>query len=138
MEARGVKEGQSAQERTDREPCLRRVGLSAGDDAYNSSTGCPNWGTYRPWSSTKIKELYPTHDDYVAKVKAWADYEVTKRWLLPEDRDDAVVKAQAFNEPWVDSTCYDTYNEEANESGPLSSQIGGRWRVPPRAERGFC
>ena len=91
--------------------------------AYNSSAGCPLWGNYRSWSSAKIKKLYPTHAAYVAKVRDWAGFEVSKGWLLPEDRDDVVAKAQEFDGPWVNGTCYDTYNAQGNESGPFSSQI---------------
>ena len=98
--------------------------------AYNSSTGCPLWGNYRSWSSAKIKKLYATHDAYVAKVRAWADYEVTKGWLLPEDRDDVVAKAQDFDGPWAHGTCYDTYNEDANETGPLSGQVAANGYDP--------
>jgi hypothetical protein len=91
--------------------------------AYNSSTGCPLYGTYRSWSSAKIKSLYPTHAGYVAKVRSWANAEVSKGWLLAEDRDDAVAKAEAFDGPWVDGTCYDTYNEQGDETGPVSGQV---------------
>jgi hypothetical protein len=89
--------------------------------AYNSAEGCPLWGTHRAWPAAKIKSLYPTHEDYVAKVTAWADEEVAMGWLLPEDRDDAVAKAQAFDGPWVDGSCYDRGN--GDEAGPFSSQL---------------
>jgi hypothetical protein len=26
--------------------------------AYNAGTGCPLWGTYRPWTPAKIQSLY--------------------------------------------------------------------------------
>jgi hypothetical protein len=94
--------------------------------AYNSAEGCPLWGNYRPWTSEKVKSLYPTHADYVRKVKTWADYEVEQGWLLKEDRDDAVAKAEAFDGPWAHGTCYDTINEDGNETGPLSSVIAGQ------------
>ncbi len=89
----------------------------------SDSTDCPLWGQYRPWTAAKIKSLYPTHDDYVRKVAAWAKFEVSKGWLLKEDRDDAVAKAEAFDGPWAHGTCYDAYNEDGNETGPLSSAI---------------
>ena len=91
--------------------------------AYNSAEGCPLWGTHRSWSSEKITGLYPTHGDYVAQVTAWADQEVADGFLLPEDRDDVVAKAQAFDAPWTQGTCYDTSNPEANEQGPLSAPL---------------
>jgi hypothetical protein len=91
----------------------------------SESSDCPLWGQYRPWTSAKVKSLYPTHADYVDKVRAWASFEVAKGWLLPEDRNDAVAKAQAFDGPWAHGTCYDAYNQDADESGPLSSVIAG-------------
>lgn len=92
--------------------------------AYNAGTGCPLYGTYRPWTPAKIQSLYPTHADYVADVQKAANYDVGQGWLLPQDAADAVSKAQAFTAPWRMGSCYDTYNESGNESGPVSSQIG--------------
>lgn len=92
--------------------------------AYNSAEGCPLWGTHRSWSSAKIRSLYPTHDEYVQRVAAWAGHEVAQGWLLPQDRDDVVAKAQAFDAPWTQGSCYDTANPEANEQGPLSGPLG--------------
>jgi hypothetical protein len=69
--------------------------------AYNSSTGCPLWGTYTPWSAAKIRSLYPTHRSYARKVSAWTAEEVRRGWLLPEDRGDVLRKAAAFTGPWT-------------------------------------
>jgi hypothetical protein len=91
--------------------------------AYNAGTGCPLFGTYRPWTAAKIQSLYPTHDDYVADVQQAANFDVQQGWLLPADADKAVADAQAFTAPWQYGSCYDTYNESGDESGPLSSQI---------------
>jgi hypothetical protein len=91
--------------------------------AYNSSEGCPLYGTYKSWPAAKIVTMYPTHDDYVAHVNAWAQHEVAEGWLLPEDAADVVAKAHAFDGPWSDASCYDTYNAAANENGPLSSAL---------------
>ena len=91
--------------------------------AYNSGEGCPLWGLYKSWPSEKITGLYPTHADYVSKVTAWANFEVGQGWLLPQDASDVVAKAQAFDGPWSDASCYDTYNAAANETGPLSGPM---------------
>lgn len=91
--------------------------------AYNAGEGCPLWGIHRSWPAEKIRAKYPTHADYVAKVTAWADHEVAMGWLLPEDRDDVVAKAQAFDGPWSDASCYDTANANGKEDGPLSSPL---------------
>jgi hypothetical protein len=91
----------------------------------SETTDCPLFGLYRSWSAAKIVARYPTHADYVSQVTAWADNEVSQGFLLPEDRDDVVTKAQQFDGPWVDGTCYDTYNAKANEVGPVSSVLAG-------------
>jgi hypothetical protein len=91
--------------------------------ATNTSEGCPLWGTHRAWSSERIKQLYPTHDAYVSKIKAWADHEVALGWMLRKDRRDVIAKAQRFDGPWAEGTCYDTYNAQANEAGPLSGAL---------------
>lgn len=94
--------------------------------AYNSAEGCPLWGNHQAWPASKIKAMYPTHDDYVQKVKQAADADVAAGTLLPEDRDDAVAKAEAFDGPWAHGTCYDTANQDGNETGPFSSQIAAQ------------
>ena len=91
--------------------------------AYNAGTGCPLFGTYRPRTPAKIQSLYPTHDDYVADVQQAANYDVQQGWLLPADADKAVAEAQAFTAPWQHGSCYDTYNENGDEGGSVSSQI---------------
>jgi hypothetical protein len=68
--------------------------------AYNSAEGCPLWGTYEAWPPEQIRSLYPTHADYVARVRSWTGLEVKRGWLLPEDRADAISEAQRFTEPW--------------------------------------
>jgi len=67
---------------------------------YNSSTGCPLYGTYTPWSAAKIRSLYRTHGAYVKRVTKWSATEVGRGWLLPEDRADALRKARRFKAPW--------------------------------------
>jgi hypothetical protein len=68
--------------------------------AFNSGEGCVLWGEYREWEPEKIRSMYPTHCEYVSRVTEWANHEVEKGWLLPEDRDDAIAKAVAFGDPW--------------------------------------
>jgi hypothetical protein len=67
---------------------------------YNSSTGCPLFGTYTPWDAAKIRSLHKTHRAYVKRVKAWSRHEVQRGWLLPEDRRTVVRKARGFRAPW--------------------------------------
>ena len=68
---------------------------------YNSSTGCPLYGTYTPWSAAKIKSLYRTHRFYVNRVRKWSATEVKRGSLLPEDRADVLRKARGFTAPWT-------------------------------------
>lgn len=68
---------------------------------YNTSEGCPLYGTYRAWSAAKIKSLYPTHAVYVDRVRAWADREVRRGWLLRPDRNSVVREAARFVAPWT-------------------------------------
>ena len=67
---------------------------------YNSSTGCPLWGTYTPWSATKIRSLYKTHRAYVKRVIRWTRHEVARGWLLRDDRSTTIRKARRFAAPW--------------------------------------
>ena len=73
---------------------------------FNTSEGCPLYGTYTPWSAEKIRSLYKTHAVYVAKVQRWANREVRLGWLLPRDRRDVLRKAGRFTAPWT-GTCSD-------------------------------
>ena len=91
----------------------------------SETSDCPLFGLYRSWPASKIVGMYKTHAVYVDKVRAWADYEVSKGWLLPQDRDDVVHKADIFTGPWSHASCYDTYNATGNENGPVSSIIAG-------------
>jgi hypothetical protein len=91
--------------------------------ALNQAEGCPLWGIYKSWPAEKITGMYPTHADYVAKVTAWAQFEVAQGWLLQEDAADVISKAQAFDGPWSDASCYDTANATGDESGPVSGAL---------------
>jgi Alpha/beta hydrolase domain len=91
--------------------------------AYNAGTGCPLFGTYRGWTPAMIQSLYPTHQAYVAAIKKSSAYDVKQGWLLPEDRKDAIAKAQSFTAPWTLGSCYETANPKGEESGTVSGQI---------------
>jgi hypothetical protein len=90
----------------------------------SETTDCPLFGLYRSWPASKIVARYRTHAIYVHKVAAWANYEVSRGWLLPQDRNDVVHKARLFTAPWTHASCYDTYNATGNEKGPVSSVVG--------------
>jgi hypothetical protein len=70
--------------------------------AYNSSDGCPLYGSHTAWSSEKITGLYPTHGDYTAKLATWTRREVKHGWLLRGDRRRVLNRARGFVEPWTE------------------------------------
>jgi hypothetical protein len=49
---------------------------------------CDKMGWIQPLSSDQLKKLYPTHDDYVAKVNRKLDTMVAEGLMLPEDAAD--------------------------------------------------
>ena len=67
---------------------------------FNSSTGCPLFGTYTPWSADAIKAKYRTHREYVRRVIGWTRSEVKRGWMIRADRHDAIAKARLFGAPW--------------------------------------
>jgi hypothetical protein len=73
--------------------------------AFNTSDGCPLFGTFIPWDSEKIESLYPSHADYVAKIRAWTAEEMRKGWLLRSDRRAVIRKANRFRAPWSADGC---------------------------------
>ena len=83
---------------------IRKAGFSEGDS-------CDLTGAYIPFFKSQaerlaagdprlsLEERYPTHADYVAKVTAAANDLVSKRLLLPEDRDSIIAAANAAAVP---------------------------------------
>jgi len=65
-----------------------------------NNTDQPECGMSKaPFDQAKLKELYPTHQDYVAKVDKDVDRLVKERWLLKEDGDTIKANAAAANVP---------------------------------------
>jgi len=52
------------------------------------STSCNLGGITVPFSDVQLQQLYPTFDDYQAKMHAATDRAVRKGWLLPPDAID--------------------------------------------------
>jgi hypothetical protein len=52
-------------------------------------------GLQVPLSKEQLASMYPTHDDYVAKVKASVEGLVRDRWIFPEDGDEIMREAEA-------------------------------------------
>ena len=71
---------------------------------YHRMTGpgiCELWGYRRPFAPGVIARLYPSHDDYVAKVRARVARMVADRWI--EERDGAVIIDKAARTPFPDA-----------------------------------
>jgi len=63
--------------------------------ARYQSTVCPLGGITVPFTEVQIAMLYPSHADYYCKMKAAADQSVADGFLLPEDRDQLLARADA-------------------------------------------
>jgi hypothetical protein len=57
------------------------------------------WGHWAPFSSTKLHQLYPTHADYVARVRRDAEKDVRERFLTPMDATAIVAQAEKARVP---------------------------------------
>lgn len=87
------------------------VGWNITAAGFEKGRYCGNTGGYIPFAATKaerlakgdprpsLEERYPSHDAYVAKVKASADALVVQRYLLPADAARIVSEAQAAKIP---------------------------------------
>ncbi len=85
------------------------LGWNVTSSGYLKGRGCGFSGGYIPFATTKadriatgdprpsLQERYGTHEAYVAKVKAAAEREVTRRFLLQDDADRIVREAEASN-----------------------------------------
>jgi hypothetical protein len=73
--------------------------------SFNTSEGCPLFGTFIPWDSEKIRSLYPSHADYVARIRRWTGKELRKGWMIRSDRRAVIRKANGFDEPWSQQGC---------------------------------
>lgn len=73
--------------------------FTTGSLAFLDLFACVAGGNTTYFKADKLKTLYPTHADYVNKVKAAADAAVVKGYIRPADRDAAVKRAQAAAVP---------------------------------------
>jgi Alpha/beta hydrolase domain len=72
---------------------------TAANDGENSGAGCRPWGYSIPFSANVLRELYPTHADYIAKVNRAAEAAVEAGVMLPYDAQQAVNAASAAEVP---------------------------------------
>jgi hypothetical protein len=87
------------------------VGWNVTASGFQAGRYCGNTGGYIPFAATRaerlakgdprpsLEERYPSHDAYVAKVKAAADALVAQRYLLAADATRIVAEAQAAKIP---------------------------------------
>jgi hypothetical protein len=68
--------------------------------SYVSDT-CQLGGFTVPFSEAQLMALYPTHADYYCRLKAAADQNVLAGYLLPEDRDDLMARAERAANRWL-------------------------------------
>lgn len=75
------------------------ISTLSGDFKSSESVICSLFGSVSPFTTTQLKALYPTHAEYVAKVREDAAKAVRKGWLLPPDAATIVEEAQASHVP---------------------------------------
>jgi hypothetical protein len=69
--------------------------LSGLPRAGSADFFCFLFGSTEPFSPAKLRELYPTHADYVAKFKASAAQARAAGWLLEADEAEIIATAEA-------------------------------------------
>jgi hypothetical protein len=71
-------------------PFATYIASSPGDTMFSRMIGFEV-----PFPKEQLADLYPTHDDYVAKVKASVERLVRDRFILPEHGDEILAEAEA-------------------------------------------
>ncbi|MFC7738488.1 alpha/beta hydrolase domain-containing protein [Roseomonas sp. GCM10028921] len=56
---------------------------------------CGNIGAWVPFGTAQLQSLYPTHEDYVGKVRAAVAASVAAGFVLPQDAAETVAEAEA-------------------------------------------
>lgn len=73
--------------------------FTTGSLAFLDLFACVAGGNTTYFKADKLKSLYPTHANYVNKVRAAADAAVAKGYIRPADRDSALKRAQVAAVP---------------------------------------
>jgi len=60
---------------------------------------CELWGYREPFSAAQLKSLYPTHSDYLSKLRNSVTALVAARWLTSHDGDRIIAAAAAARVP---------------------------------------
>ena len=61
---------------------------------YHGDEGCPLSGVTKPFDAATLKQLYPTHDRYVAAIRYASYRAAVAGWLLPYDATDLLSRAE--------------------------------------------
>ena len=75
------------------------VATLTGDASPGEPVICLLFGGETPFDAATLRELYPTHDDYVEAVSAAADEAVEAGFVLREDADQVVAEAEEAEVP---------------------------------------
>lgn len=75
-------------------PFATFIARSSGGDMYRGMIG-----QQIPFPKDKLKALYPTHDDYVTKVRRCLESLESDRWLFPKDAAELLAEAEAADIP---------------------------------------
>ncbi|MGH7899601.1 MAG: alpha/beta hydrolase domain-containing protein, partial [Candidatus Binatia bacterium] len=68
--------------------------------ATYASTVCALGGITIPFTEVQLRQLYPTHADYYAKMEAATAAAVAGGWMLPDDAPDLLGRACAAKNRW--------------------------------------
>jgi hypothetical protein len=72
-----------------------RLAHMAVPTARASGNECQMIGAWVPFPRDTLNTLYPTHADYVAKVKAAVEASIAAGFVLPEDGAETIAEAEA-------------------------------------------
>jgi hypothetical protein len=75
------------------------VSVLTGEAPAGRNVLCSLFGDTRPFDAATLRELYPTHDDYVDAVTESADAAVSDGFLLQDDADQIVADAEDADVP---------------------------------------
>lgn len=73
-------------------PTARNTGLNSA--ASGGSRFCFLYGSHEPFSGEILRQLYPTHDDYVRAVRQVAEQNVADGYILPEAAERTIREAE--------------------------------------------
>jgi hypothetical protein len=75
------------------------VSVLSGEPGANQSIICMLFGTTTPLDQPTLKDLYPTHDDYVAAVTTSTNAAVEDGFLLQPEADAVIAAAEDADVP---------------------------------------